>query len=329
MALHSSRTKKNVENENGLRRMGILQSVLCGDWRHDPRKKPLQWVRVGRRDQRRGEAARAKYGSVNDDIGSVEHCVAHSNLYGFGGEEGFCSKHIDVQIHRADSGENPVKVVNVGPVDVIHQPLVPGSGAYPLHRRYQSAAHKAPHADHADVQRRADAPHLRRHLVVEQLLQADHGEDVGEADHHVLRRQPPDLHREGGFGGIQPPVLRRDADPPGLHQPSDGHPGGADEEADADPLEDGDAGGEAGEFPGGGEEDPVVDGDGEEDGEGGDDLEGGGREVEGGEGSGESGALLGEVGAELGNAGGEGEAAQPDGEEAEEELHLLHLCHGA
>lgn len=204
-----------------------------------------------------------------------------------------------------------------------------GSGGDPLHDGDEDTAYEVSDADDAEVERGAGAAHLDGHLVVEELLQADDGEDVAESGEDVLRGEPPDRHGEGGLGGVEEAVLRRDAEAPGFEQPGDHHREGGEEEPGADSLEHGDAGGEAGEVPGGGDEEAVVEGDGDEDCGAGNDLERRRREVEGGDGAVQGGALLGEESAVLGYDGGEGEAAQPYGDETEEELHLLHLAHAA
>lgn len=148
-----------------------------------------------------------------------------------------------------------------------------GSGGDSLDDGDEDAAEEVSDADDAEVQGGAGAAHLDGHLVVEELLEADDGEDVAEAGEDVLRRQPPDRHRESGGRRIEEAVRRRDAEALGLERAGDGHGDGGEDEAGADPLEHGDAGGDAGEAPGGRDEKAVVERDGDEDCGAGDDLE--------------------------------------------------------
>lgn len=188
----------------------------------------------------------------------------------------------------------------MGVIHILPNPALPPSPPRDLiHHRHQKAVEEVPDPDPAREERRPEALHLLRRLVVEELEEADRVEHVGHPEQHVLRQQVEDAHGDHLVGPGDPPGLDH-AHPPHLHRVGDGDGRDLDDEADAEPLQQGDAAGVAGAALHEGDEVAVVHGDGEEHGEGDEAAEGGGRDLEGGaEVAVEGGALLHEEGVDL------------------------------
>ena len=86
------------------------------------------------------------------------------------------------ELHGAEPAEEPVEVVEVRAVEVIGEPARATLRRRSVNDGDEEAAEEVADAEDAQEEREAEAPHGVGHLVVEELLQADHGEHVGHAD---------------------------------------------------------------------------------------------------------------------------------------------------
>lgn len=168
-----------------------------------------------------------------------------------------------------------------------------------IYHRHQKAIQKVPNSDPAREERRPEALHVLRRLVVEEFKQTNGDEHVGYPEQHVLRQQAEDAHRDHFLGGRDP--VRR-GHPHPLHLDSVGDSDGEDldNEADAEALQESDASGVPRAALHQGDEVAIVHGDGDEHREGHEAAEGGCRNLEGGaQVAVEGGALLDEEGVDL------------------------------
>jgi len=151
----------------------------------------------------------------------------------------------------------------------------------------------------------------------------------GHAVDGVLRHQPEDAHRHGGLGRVQQPARGGHGPAPPLDgrghrvgQHGEGH-------ADARALEVGDAGGVAGAAAERADEDAVVDGEGEQHGEVGEDEHGRRRDPEARRHVAVHGArLLDREAAVVRPRGHQEDGGRPDRQHAYDRLELLDAVHG-
>ncbi|BAT10563.1 Os10g0370750 [Oryza sativa Japonica Group] len=208
-------------------------------------------------------------------------------------------------------------------VELVRDP--PGAAAARRGRRH--------HPEHAGVEvvgdgdgelheRRAEALHRRRRLLVAELQHADDGEHLPGAQHEEGRHLPRDAHP-------RPRRRRRHRQTPRLDQRRVRHGHRGQREADADALHVRDAPVPAGDAPRQRHQRGVVDRD---QGEDGDDVEGGERGRRHGEAADAAvhgDALLDQGRRHLRGHHEEADQRRPDRERPQQHLELLHLRHGA
>jgi hypothetical protein len=162
------------------------------------------------------------------------------------------------ELHGAEPSEKPVEVVEVGAVEVVREPARPALCCRLVNDGDEEAAEEVADSEDAQEQGQPKAPHRVGDLVVEELLQPDHGEHVGDADEDVLRDHPPERHGELRLGGIHQAGFRRNPEPLHLHERRQGHGDEGERQAGADPLQHGDPRRPPRVAPRQGHEEPVV-----------------------------------------------------------------------
>ncbi|KAJ6847318.1 protein NRT1/ PTR FAMILY 4.3-like [Iris pallida] len=236
------------------------------------------------------------------------------------------AQNIHPKVDTAQRSEEPVEEVQ--PVLVEVQPVQPPLPVAPQLRRHgvdhlhEYGAEEVAEGEGEEGEGGGQRAHARGRLRVEELRQAHEGEHVGHAEDAVLEGEPEEAY-------LLPGVAVERVPPLDLDRGGDGHGHDGEHEADRDPLELGDARGVAGEAAGEGDEGELVDGEEEGHEEEGDDGDGGGRDGEGAELAVHDAPLLHREGLQLGDAGVHEDGAGEDGEHPDQDLHLLHLCHGA
>jgi hypothetical protein len=163
------------------------------------------------------------------------------------------------QLHGAEPGEQPVEVVEVRAIEVVGEPARSALLGGTVDGGDDEAAEQVSYAEDAEKEGQPEAAQRVGDLVVEELLQADHGEHVGEPEQHVLRDHPPQAHRQRRLGLVHEPGVPRHGEPPHLHQRRHDHGNQGQDEPRADPLQHGDTGREARKPPRKGHERAVVD----------------------------------------------------------------------
>ena len=149
-------------------------------------------------------------------------------------------EHKGDELHGAEASEQPVKVVEVGAVEVVREPARPAPRCRLVNDGDEQAAEEVADPEDAQEQGQPKAPHRVGDLVVEELLQPDHGEHVGDADEDVLRDHPPERHRELRLRGVHQAGFRRDTESFHLDERGQGHGDEGERQAGADPLQHGD-----------------------------------------------------------------------------------------
>lgn len=143
---------------------------------------------------------------------------------------------VNNQIQSTTGGQYQVEVIEVGPIEIIFQPFLSGSGRYSLHNGDSCTAHQTPHSHGADVQGGSNASHLFRHLVIEKLLHPNNGEDITKSSEDVLWEQPPYFHGKSSSWRIYEAVVHGNADPFGLYKSCNDHGKQRKEDTSAYPL---------------------------------------------------------------------------------------------
>jgi hypothetical protein len=119
----------------------------------------------------------------------------------------------------AEPRQQPVEVVDVRAVEVVGEPAVPATAAGDaVDEGDEQTADESPDAHDAEVERQPQAAEPVGHLVVEELLQAHHGQHVRHPHHGVLRHDPRPAHGHRRRRVVHQPVLPRHRQPPRLHQ---------------------------------------------------------------------------------------------------------------
>jgi hypothetical protein len=167
-------------------------------------------------------------------------------------------EHKGDELHGAEPGEQPVEVVEVSAVQVVREPARPALRRGLVNDGDEEAAEEVPDPEDAQEQGQPEAARRVGDLVVEELLQPDHGEHVGHADEDVLRDHPPEAHRELRLWGVHQAGVPRDAEPFHLHERGQGHGDEREGQAGADPLQHGDTRRPPRAAPREGHEEPVV-----------------------------------------------------------------------
>ena len=152
-------------------------------------------------------------------------------------------------------------------VQIVGKPALSTSARRFVDHRDQESTDEAADAEDAHVESQPQAPQCIRDLVVEELLQANHGEDICNPEKNILRHQPPQAHRNPSVGMIHQTELSSSFEPLHLHQRCYHHGDERESHPGANPLQHGDAGRKPGELPSHGDEDAIVDRDGDDDGD--------------------------------------------------------------
>jgi hypothetical protein len=228
------------------------------------------------------------------------------------------------QLHGAEPGEQPVEVVEVRAVEVVGEPARAALLGGAVDGGDEEAAQEVAHAEDAEEEGQPQAAQRVGDLVVEELLEPDHGEHVRQPEQHVLRQHPPQRHRQCRLGLVHEAGVPRHAEPPHLHQRRHDHGDHGQDEARADPLQHGDAGRQAREPPSRGHERAVVDRDERHDGEADERLQRRRRHAERrADPAVQRRGLLREERRRLREDHGVDDARRPDGEQAQHALHFL------
>lgn len=176
------------------------------------------------------------------------------------------NKQIDTEIQQTQSGEEPVEEIQMVPIDVVSkQPATVGSdiSSDSVHRLHQDGAEEVAKRHGRPQKAARDRFQILRHLVIEELQQAYVGEHVSYPENEVLKRQPEDADGERLHQRvcIHHALLSSHALPLHLHHRRHCHGQGGEDEAYPYPLQVCYPGWDACELSYEWDEDPVVDGD--------------------------------------------------------------------
>lgn len=187
------------------------------------------------------------------------------------------TKHVVTQIEHLQHGDDPVKVFQLPPVEVIRQPV-----GRPVHQGDQQGVQVAAGGYGRPEQGRRRTAHALRRLVVEELKVADGHEGLGDPMQAVLGYEPEHRNGDGVVRVVEQAGGRRRLLAPLLNEAPGEGGGDGDSESDGHAVEEGDAAVEAGEAAGEGDEEAVVGPDGGEHGDQGEDGHGARGDLEGG-----------------------------------------------
>ena len=230
---------------------------------------------------------------------------------------------VDQEVGEADDGEQPVEVVEPALVEVVGDPWVAVAGDL-VHGGDERGADEEPQRQRAEEQPRAHGLHPLGALAEEEVELADVRERLAGAHQEELRDEPEHghgHHAAGRHGGVA-----RHVEPLDLRERGARHGDDREREADADPLQRGQAVRVAAHAARHGHHDPVVDGHGEQDGADEEDGEGARRDLEGGaDVAVHGGGLRHREGGHLRVHRPEHDGGRPDGQHPHHRLHLLHV----